>query len=106
MDKYSIIFVTAPKISEARNIARALLKAKLVACVNIVSGVESLFWWQGKVDKARESLLVIKTRKKLFFKVRKLVASLHSYEVPEIISFSLDRISPSYRRWMDSVLKN
>ncbi len=104
MNQYSIIFITTSNIKEAKSIGNALLKARLVACVNIVNCIESLFWWQGKIDKAREALLIIKTRKRLFSKISKLVKKNHSYQTPEIISFPLENIDPGYRRWLDATI--
>ena len=71
-----IVFVTSANKIQAKKIATALIKAKLAACVNLVSLVDSLFWWQGKIDSCKEILLVIKTKKKLFKKLEKLVKSL------------------------------
>lgn len=106
-ESYSIVFVTAPSLKEAKKLARELLKAKLVACVNIIKDVHSFFWWQGKVDAAFEALLVIKTKKRLFAPVCRLVTKLHSYDVPEIIAFPLINIARPYRRWLNaSILKS
>lgn len=102
MNQYSVIFITASNIKEAKKISNVLLKARLVACVNIVRSIDSLFWWQGKIDKAREALLIIKTRKKLFSKICRIVKANHSYQTPEIISFPLYGIDPGYRRWLDA----
>ncbi|MEW6008806.1 MAG: divalent-cation tolerance protein CutA [Candidatus Omnitrophota bacterium] len=107
MSKFCIIFITTADLKQARSISKALLKAKLVACVNIIKGIESLFWWQGKIDNAKETLLVIKTKKILFKKISELVSKLHSYDTPEIISFSLEKISLKYQRWLDaSIIKS
>ena len=67
--QYIVILVTAKDKKEAGKIARGLLEAKLIACANIVEGVQSLFWWQGKIDSSEEVLLVLKTKKVLFKKV-------------------------------------
>lgn len=102
---YIIVLVTAPRIKEARDIAAALIKKKLVACVNIVEGVESLFRWQGKVDKAKEALLVIKSRKDKLPKIIKLVKSMHSYDLPEIIALPIIGGEEKYLRWIDESLR-
>lgn len=96
-----VVFVSAGSKEEAEKIASGLLKEKLCACVNIVKGVDSHFWWQGKLDKAKESLLIIKTRKSLFARLAKKVKSLHSYEVPEIIAFSIIAGHKPYLDWID-----
>lgn len=96
-----VVLVTASSKEEANKIARGLLEEKLAACVNIVSGLESRFWWQGKIDSAKEVLLIIKTRKALFNKLAKKVKSLHSYTVPEIIAFPIISGSKAYLEWIN-----
>ncbi len=98
---YTVVFVTASGRKEAQKIARGLLKEKLAACVNIVDGVDSFFWWQGKVDKAREALLVIKTKKGLLRRLIKTVVSLHSYEAPEVIALPIIAGNKKYLDWID-----
>lgn len=95
-----VMFVTAPE-SEAENLAKMLVSERVCACVNIVKGVKSFFWWQGKLDEAQESLLVIKTKDALFARVKTLVKNNHSYSVPEIISFKIDQICPDYLDWLN-----
>ncbi len=97
----TVIFVTAGNNKEAEKIASALIKKKLAACVNIIQGVHSLFWWQGKVDRAREILLIIKTRKMLLPRVIKKVKSLHSYSVPEIIALPIIAGNKEYLKWLN-----
>lgn len=98
---YIIVFITAPSKKEAQKLALGLLEDKLAACVNIIDGVTSHFWWQGKIDKAKETLLIIKTRKALFNKLLKKVKSLHSYEVPEIIATAVISGNKKYLDWID-----
>jgi len=82
-----------------------LLNQRKAACINIVSGVDSLFWWQGKLDSARESLLIIKTRASLLPEVVELVKSVHIYEVPEIIAMPIVGGNEDYLRWIDNEVK-
>lgn len=96
-----VVFVTAANPKEAKRIASALIRQKLAACVNILEKVSSLFWWQGRVDHAREALLIIKTRKALLSGLIKKVQSLHSYEVPEIIALPIIGGSKKYLKWID-----
>ena len=86
-----VVLVTAGSEEEARKIAKLLVKEKKAACVNILPGVDSLFWWKGKIDSAHESLLLVKTRASLFPEIVNLVREIHSYEVPEIIALRLSR---------------
>jgi periplasmic divalent cation tolerance protein len=96
-----IIFITAGSEEEAHRIAESLVKGKKAACVNIVPRVDSLFWWEGKLDSARESLLLVKTKVSLFPEVVELVKRTHSYEVPEIIAFPIVAGSDDYVKWLD-----
>lgn len=102
---YIVIFVTAGNKKEAQKIAAGLIKQKLAACVNIVDKVDSLFFWEAKVQKAKESLLVIKSKKEKLPKLIKLVKSLHSYKVPEIIAFPIIAGDRPYLRWIDATLR-
>lgn len=100
-----VIFITASDKKEAQNIARCLLKDKLVACVNIIDKIESFFWWQGKIDKAKEALLIVKSNKYKFRKIVKLVKSMHSYEVPEIIALPIVSGEKRYLRWLNASIR-
>lgn len=100
-----VILVTAANKNEAKKIAKALIGSKLAACVNILGGIESLFWWKSKVDTAKEVLLVIKSRKTNLNKIIKLVKSLHTYDVPEIIALPIVGGSKAYLDWIDESLR-
>ncbi|MBU1726853.1 MAG: divalent-cation tolerance protein CutA [Candidatus Omnitrophica bacterium] len=98
---YIVIFITASNKKEADKIASALIEKKLAACVNIVEKIESVFWWQAKVDRSNEMLMVVKSKKSKFNKILKLVKSLHSYQVPEIIALPIVAGEKSYLSWID-----
>src|SRR5689334_9777365 len=100
--KHVVIFVTAKDKKEAGRIARGLLEERLVACANILDGVESLFWWQGKIDEAKETLIVLKTKRSLFKKVAARVKVLHSYDTPEVIALPVVEGSTEYLKWIDA----
>jgi periplasmic divalent cation tolerance protein len=102
---YSIILITAGNKKEADKIAKKLIQEKLAACVNIVAGVKSLFWWQGKVDRAKETLLIVKSRKEKFNKIVKSVKASHSYAVPEIIAIPIASGFKPYLKWIDESLR-
>ena len=97
---YIVVLVTTKDRQQAQKIARGLLQAKLIACANIVNGIESLFWWQGKVDRSQEALLVLKTKKSLFPKLSAKVKVLHSYETPEVIALPIAAGSREYLKWV------
>jgi len=102
---YRVILVTAADRKEARSIAKVLINNKLAACVNIIGGVESLFRWKGKVDSAKEALLIIKSKKEKVAKIIKLVKLTHSYEIPEIISLPVTTGFRPYLKWIDESLR-
>ncbi len=99
-----IILVTAKDKKQAAKIAKGLLADKLIACANIVQGVQSIFSWQGRIDQSKEVLVVLKTKVSLFKKVEAKVKSLHSYQVPEIIALPISEGSADYLKWIDDVL--
>lgn len=98
---FIIVFVTCASKFQAQKIAQALIKDKLAACVNLVNPINSLFWWKGKVDSSKEILLIIKTKKNLFDRLERLVKSLHSYDVPEIIALPIVKGSKKYLDWIN-----
>ena len=100
--QHIVVFVTARDKKEAAGIARGLLEARLVACANIMEGVSSLFWWEGKIDSGSEVLLILKSRKPLLKKIVGKVKSLHSYQTPEIIAMPIVGGSKDYLAWIDS----
>lgn len=101
-----IVLSTCGSEKEARGIARALVEGRLAACVNIVtSPVESVYSWKGKVETAKEFLLIIKTSRRRFAAVERAVRKLHSYEVPEIIAMPIAAGSRDYLAWLSSALK-
>jgi len=102
---HTVIFITAPNKKEARRIASALLKRKLIACANIVDKMESFFWWQGKIDRAQEALLILKAKKSKLAQIFKLVKSMHKYEVPEIIALPIIAGYKPYLEWIDDSLR-
>ena len=83
-----------------QKIAKNLLKEGLIACANIVPGVESHYWWQGKLTKSREFLLILKARKSAFSKIEKAIRKAHSYDVPEIIALPITEGSKPYLKWL------
>jgi periplasmic divalent cation tolerance protein len=100
-----VIFVTTSSEPEAHKIAELLLIRRKAACVNIVPRVDSSFWWQGKLDSAQESLLIIKTKASLLPEIVDLVKAAHSYEVLEIIALPIIGGNKDYFRWIDDEVR-
>jgi len=98
--KLRLIFSTASSEEQAVAIARAQVDERLVACVNIVGPIRSIYRWRDAIEDEREFLMLIKTRATLYIKVEKRIRDLHSYEVAEVISSNIDRGSPPYVKWM------
>jgi periplasmic divalent cation tolerance protein len=104
--KYSVIFSTSGSIEEAVRIAEKLVSDHLVACVNIVPGIHSIYWWNNAIQKDQEFLMIMKTETAKFQDVLKTMQSLHSYEVPEIISLPLNNGSKQYLQWIENSVKS
>jgi len=102
--KFITILMTAPSEKEARRIISALITKRLVACANLLNGVDSTFIWKGKIDKAKEFLVIFKTRRNLFKRVEAQIRRLHSYEVPEIIAVPIVAGNKEYLKWIDEVV--
>ena len=96
-----VVFITTKDAAEAKIISDKLLEEKLIACANIVPGVNSFFWWESKIDQAQEVLMILKTKDKLLNKIIKTVKAYHSYQVPEIIALPIVDGNPDYLRWID-----
>jgi periplasmic divalent cation tolerance protein len=97
---YVVVFITTSDYEEARKVADELVALRKAACVNIVPRVNSIFRWKGKIENAEESLLVVKTRAKLFSEVVSVVKGIHSYEVPEIVALPIADGNPDYLAWL------
>jgi len=95
-----IVFVTASSAEEAERIGRLLVESRLAACANILSGVQSIFWWEAKLSAANEWLIVFKTTLDLFPQLETMVRQHHSYTVPEIIGLPIVVGSAAYLDWI------
>jgi periplasmic divalent cation tolerance protein len=96
-----VVFVTTSSEEEAGKIAGLLLEKRKAACVSVVPRVSSRFWWQGKLDSAQESLLIIKTRAALVPELTDIVKKAHSYTVPEIVALPIVGGNEEYLDWVD-----
>ena len=103
--KALIVLSTAPSRREAAAIAKTVVKEKLAACVSIVPGLYSRYWWQGKVDEAHETLLILKTLPRLYPRLEKRIQQLHSYTVPEILALPISKGLSAYVQWMQKSLR-
>jgi periplasmic divalent cation tolerance protein len=99
--EYRVVLVTCGTLTEARGIARKVVGKRLAACVNVVlSPAESYFTWKGKLERAREYLLIIKTTLARLAELESEVKRLHSYDVPEFIALPIVTGSRAYFGWL------
>ena len=102
---YIVVLITAVDKKQAAKIARALVQRKLVACVNVIDRVSSMFWWKGSVDTAVEVLMLAKSTRAKLPRIAALVKSMHSYEVPEIIALPVVGGNRDYLDWIDESIR-
>jgi len=95
-----VVFMTATNREEAGRLAEMLVEKRLAACVQILPEMESIYRWQGKVERQREVLLIAKTTRSKFEELEKEVRARHSYETPEIVAFPLTAGSSPYLEWL------
>ena len=100
-----VIFVTVGNSNDAAVLAKSLVEKRLAACVNLLPGVASWYWWEGKVTEDQEVLLVMKTSRDKFAALEKEVLRLHSYAVPEVIAVQIVEGSKNYLNWIEESLK-
>jgi periplasmic divalent cation tolerance protein len=99
-----VVLIAAANREEATRLAEMLVGAQLAACVQILPEMESIYRWQGKIERAEEVLLIAKTARAKFAKLEREVRSLHSYETPEIVAIPVCEGSPSYLEWLARVI--
>ena len=100
-----VLFIITANAEEAQRIAGVLLNERKAACVNIMPRVSSLFWWQGKIDSAEESLLIVKTKVSVLDEIVDLVKEYHSYSIPEIIALPIIGGNQDYLEWVGREVK-
>jgi periplasmic divalent cation tolerance protein len=100
--EFVFIYVTAPSAAEAKSIGRTLVEERLAACVNILEGMTSLYWWEGRIDEAHEAVLIAKTRAPLCDAVIDRVKELHSYSCPCVVALPLAAGNPAFLEWIAS----
>ena len=99
-----VVLSTCNSEEEARKIAHELVEKRLAACVQVTPGIRSVYQWQGKVEEANEFLLVIKSRRDLFSRLRDELLGMHSYEIPEVVALSVVDGSADYLKWLNREL--
>ncbi len=102
--EHIVVFVTCPDREVGRKIAKSLVENKLAACVNVIDGLSSVYYWQGKIEEDNEVLLIIKTQEENYEKLEKFIKENHPYTVPEIIAMPVIKGSQDYLNWIDETL--
>jgi periplasmic divalent cation tolerance protein len=98
--KTVMLYVTASDAKEAKKIGTALVKDRLVACVNIIDKIQSVYWWNNKVEKGAEAVLIAKTKQQLVKKAISRIRALHSYECPCIVALPIVAGNPAFLQWI------
>jgi periplasmic divalent cation tolerance protein len=101
---FSLVLVTAPEMDAARQLAQSALQARLVACANLVPGIESHYWWQGKLERGAEVLIVFKTVRRRLAAFEKFIVANHPYDTPEFLVLPLDASNARYLDWITASL--
>jgi periplasmic divalent cation tolerance protein len=97
---FSLVLVTAPELKTARALAQAALRARLVACANLVPNLESHYWWQGKLESGGEVLILFKTTKARLPELEKLILAKHPYDTPEFVVVPILAGNRRYLDWL------
>lgn len=105
MERAVFVYTTYPSVVEAEHAGRTLVEGRLAACVNILPGMISLYWWQGKIDRGDEVVMIVKTRAALAEAVRTAVKDMHSYATPAILVLPVESVDPDYHAWILSETK-
>jgi periplasmic divalent cation tolerance protein len=102
MERAVLVYTTWPSIVEAEAAGRAIVEKRLAACVNILPGMISHYWWQGKIERAEETVMIFKTRAALAKEVRAAVKAAHSYDTPAIMVLPVESLDAAYHQWIVS----
>jgi periplasmic divalent cation tolerance protein len=100
MERAVLVYTTWPSIVEAERAGRAIVERRLAACVNVLPGMASHYWWQGAIERGEEVVMIIKTRAALAERVGAAVKELHSYTTPAILVLPIVSIDPAYHAWL------
>jgi periplasmic divalent cation tolerance protein len=100
MERAVLVYTTWPSIVEAEVAGRAIVERRLAACVNILPGMISHYWWEGKIERDEEAVMIIKTRAALADQVSAAVKELHSYTTPAVMVLAVESLDPAYHAWI------
>jgi periplasmic divalent cation tolerance protein len=101
-----VAYITAKDREEALRIGKALLESRLVACINLLDDMQSMYWWEGRLEEARECVLIAKTVESRQDEIVRMVKELHSYSVPCVVFWPLSGGNPGYLDWIGKEIGN
>ncbi len=96
----SFVYMTCKNKVEAENIGMVLVERRLAACVNILDGMQSIYWWKGKIEQGEEAVLIAKTRSGLVAELTEAVKAMHEYEVPSVVVLEIIGGNPDFLSWI------
>ena len=105
MERAVLVYTTWPSIVEAERAGRAIVERRLAACVNILPGMVSHYWWQGKIEQGKELLLLIKTTRERLRELEQCVLANHPYDTPEFIVLPIEAGNKRYLAWISDSVK-
>jgi periplasmic divalent cation tolerance protein len=100
MERAILVYTTYPTIVEAERAGRSIVERRLAACVNILPGMVSHYWWQGSIERGEEVVMIIKTRASLAGRACAAVKEMHSYTTPAVLVLPVENIDPGYLGWL------
>ena len=100
MERAVLVYTTYPSIVEAERAGRAVVEQRLAACVNILPGMVSHYWWQGAIERGEEVVMIIKTRASLADRVSTAVKASHPYTTPALLVLPVEHVDPAYHAWL------
>ena len=100
MERAVFVYTTYPSVVEAEQAGRAIVERRLAACVNILPGMVSHYWWEGKVERGEEVVMIIKTRASLAQNVERAVKEMHSFTTPVILVIPVESVEKTYLNWL------
>lgn len=100
VERAVLLYTTWPSVVEAEAAGRGIVERRLAACVNILPGMVSHYWWQGKIERAEEAVMIVKTRASLAEAVAEAVKAAHPYETAAIMVLPVEKLDPDYHAWI------
>lgn len=104
--KMLLVYITTKNKAQATEIGQKLVQERIVACVNIIDGMQSIYWWEGKICEDYETILIAKTSDTLFNTLLTRVKELHSYTVPCIVAIPIEKGNPDYINWLKDEIQS